>query len=85
MLERLGGIDFHGEVMKPGKSFVLGRLGVLLEASTPRVGLPFEAGAPTATVPAPSSATDLPRRRRFCRPVRRVSWLAWGVAVAVKR
>jgi hypothetical protein len=44
MLGRLGGIDFHGVAMKPGKSFVLGWLGVLLEASTPRVGLPFEQG-----------------------------------------
>lgn len=47
VLERLGGIAFHGVAMKPGKPFALGWLGASLEAGTPLIGLP---GNPVASL-----------------------------------
>ncbi|WP_254276079.1 gephyrin-like molybdotransferase Glp [Halomonas sp. 3H] len=47
VVERLGGIVFHGVAMKPGKPFALGYLGESLEAGTPLIGLP---GNPVASL-----------------------------------
>ncbi|QFU00214.1 Molybdopterin molybdenumtransferase [Halomonas sp. THAF5a] len=47
VLERLGGIAFHGVAMKPGKPFALGWLGASREAGTPLIGLP---GNPVASL-----------------------------------
>jgi len=47
VVERLGGIAFHGVAMKPGKPFALGYLGESLEAGTPLIGLP---GNPVASL-----------------------------------
>ncbi|WP_108446417.1 gephyrin-like molybdotransferase Glp [Halomonas denitrificans] len=47
VLERLGGIVFHGVAMKPGKPFALGWLGASREAGTPLIGLP---GNPVASL-----------------------------------
>ncbi|MCL7929312.1 molybdopterin molybdotransferase MoeA [Halomonas llamarensis] len=40
VLERLGGVSFHGVAIKPGKPFTLGYLGDSPEAGIPFVGLP---------------------------------------------
>ncbi|MFW6346112.1 MAG: molybdopterin molybdotransferase MoeA, partial [Halomonas sp.] len=47
VVERLGGIVFHGVAMKPGKPFALGYLGESLAAGTPLIGLP---GNPVASL-----------------------------------
>ncbi|WP_280546974.1 MULTISPECIES: gephyrin-like molybdotransferase Glp [unclassified Halomonas] len=47
VLERLGGISFHGVAIKPGKPFVLGWLGPSLRDGTPLIGLP---GNPVASL-----------------------------------
>ncbi|MEQ6887347.1 gephyrin-like molybdotransferase Glp [Halomonas sp. CS7] len=47
VLERLGGLDFHGVAMKPGKPLALGWLGASLKAGTPLIGLP---GNPVASL-----------------------------------
>ncbi|MFY0989226.1 gephyrin-like molybdotransferase Glp [Halomonas sp. C05BenzN] len=47
VLERLGGIDFHGVAMKPGKPFAFGWLGTSAERGTPLIGLP---GNPVASL-----------------------------------
>ncbi|MBB3190384.1 gephyrin-like molybdotransferase Glp [Halomonas cerina] len=47
VLERLGGIAFHGVAMKPGKPFALGYLGDSLRHGTPLIGLP---GNPVASL-----------------------------------
>ncbi|APE30712.1 molybdopterin molybdenumtransferase MoeA [Halomonas aestuarii] len=47
VLERLGGLDFHGVAMKPGKPLALGWLGPSREAGTPLIGLP---GNPVASL-----------------------------------
>ncbi len=47
VLERLGGIAFHGVAIKPGKPFVLGWLGPSLRDGTPLIGLP---GNPVASL-----------------------------------
>ncbi|MDI5922305.1 molybdopterin molybdotransferase MoeA [Halomonas sp. LR5S13] len=47
VLERLGGITFHGVAIKPGKPFALGWLGPSLSDGTPLIGLP---GNPVASL-----------------------------------
>jgi len=47
VLERLGGLDFHGVAMKPGKPLALGWLGSSMDAGTPLIGLP---GNPVASL-----------------------------------
>ncbi|SEK77715.1 gephyrin-like molybdotransferase Glp [Halomonas daqiaonensis] len=48
VLERLGGISFHGVAIKPGKPFVFGWLGPSLhDGGTPLIGLP---GNPVASL-----------------------------------
>ncbi|PRY73051.1 molybdopterin molybdotransferase MoeA [Halomonas ventosae] len=47
VLERLGGIAFHGVAIKPGKPFTLGWLGASLRDGTPFIGLP---GNPVASL-----------------------------------
>jgi molybdopterin molybdotransferase len=47
VLERLGGIVFHGVAMKPGKPFALGYLGDSPTGGTPLIGLP---GNPVASL-----------------------------------
>ncbi|RTR04510.1 gephyrin-like molybdotransferase Glp [Halomonas nitroreducens] len=47
VLETLGGLDFHGVAIKPGKPFALGYLGPSREAGTPLIGLP---GNPVASL-----------------------------------
>ena len=47
VLERLGGIVFHGVAVKPGKPFTLGWLGASPSAGTPLIGLP---GNPVASL-----------------------------------
>jgi molybdopterin molybdotransferase len=47
VIERLGGIAFHGVAMKPGKPFALGYLGESLQAGTPLIALP---GNPVASL-----------------------------------
>ncbi|MGJ7458735.1 molybdopterin molybdotransferase MoeA [Halomonas sp. RA08-2] len=47
VIERLGGIAFHGVAMKPGKPFALGYLGDSLHAGTPLIALP---GNPVASL-----------------------------------
>ncbi|MGM0981947.1 MAG: gephyrin-like molybdotransferase Glp [Pseudomonadota bacterium] len=47
VLERLGGISFHGVAIKPGKPFTLGWLGPSLRDGTPLIGLP---GNPVASL-----------------------------------
>lgn len=47
VLERLGGITFHGVAIKPGKPFALGWLGPSLRDGTPLIGLP---GNPVASL-----------------------------------
>ncbi|UYG07637.1 gephyrin-like molybdotransferase Glp [Halomonas sp. M4R1S46] len=47
VLETLGGLDFHGVAIKPGKPFALGYLGTCREAGTPLIGLP---GNPVASL-----------------------------------
>ena len=47
VIERMGGIDFHGVAMKPGKPFALGYLGDSLHAGTPLIALP---GNPVASL-----------------------------------
>ncbi|MDR5906253.1 gephyrin-like molybdotransferase Glp [Franzmannia qiaohouensis] len=47
VIERLGGIAFHGVAMKPGKPFALGYLGDSLQAGTPLIALP---GNPVASL-----------------------------------
>lgn len=47
VLERLGGVSFHGVAIKPGKPFTLGYLGDSLEAGIPLIGLP---GNPVASL-----------------------------------
>jgi len=47
VLERLGGIAFHGVAIKPGKPFTLGWMGPSLRDGTPLIGLP---GNPVASL-----------------------------------
>nr|WP_163501078.1 gephyrin-like molybdotransferase Glp [Halomonas socia] len=47
VIERLGGIAFHGVAMKPGKPFALGYLGDSLAGGTPLIALP---GNPVASL-----------------------------------
>ncbi|WP_416138465.1 gephyrin-like molybdotransferase Glp [Halomonas sp. HK25] len=47
VIERLGGIAFHGVAMKPGKPFALGYLGDSLSDGTPLIALP---GNPVASL-----------------------------------
>jgi molybdopterin molybdotransferase len=47
VLETLGGLDFHGVAMKPGKPLALGWLGPSLCVGTPLIGLP---GNPVASL-----------------------------------
>lgn len=47
VIERLGGIAFHGVAMKPGKPFALGYLGDSLIGGTPLIALP---GNPVASL-----------------------------------
>ncbi|SFU52442.1 gephyrin-like molybdotransferase Glp [Halomonas korlensis] len=47
VLERLGGISFHGVAVKPGKPFTFGWLGPSVERGTPLIGLP---GNPVASL-----------------------------------
>lgn len=47
VIERLGGIAFHGVAMKPGKPFALGYLGDSLASGTPLIALP---GNPVASL-----------------------------------
>ncbi|MDI5985136.1 molybdopterin molybdotransferase MoeA [Halomonas sp. M4R5S39] len=47
VLERLGGLAFHGVAMKPGKPFAFGWLGPDAERGTPLIGLP---GNPVASL-----------------------------------
>jgi molybdopterin molybdotransferase len=47
VIERLGGLAFHGVAMKPGKPFAFGYLGDSLHAGTPLIALP---GNPVASL-----------------------------------
>ena len=47
VIERLGGIAFHGVGIKPGKPFALGHLGESLHTGTPLIALP---GNPVASL-----------------------------------
>ncbi|PXX96357.1 molybdopterin molybdotransferase MoeA [Halomonas sp. LBP4] len=47
VVERLGGIAFHGVAIKPGKPFVFGWLGAGAASGTPLIGLP---GNPVASL-----------------------------------